>query len=93
MAFGDAGPERAHAAPEAQIELTVHAVRRCSGCGWIESKRELAPGVASAGAPRIYEYTLRMADGSSSVFEEALPTSWRLGERLRVLEGWDSSPD
>ena len=49
--------------------------RRCPHCGWIESKREIPAG---------YEYTVRMSDGSSSVFQQALPTSWRLRERLTV---------
>lgn len=66
------------AAPEL-VELTQHDARRCTNCGWIESKREVLPG--------IYEYTVRMGDGSSSVFREALPVSWRLGERLMVIEG------
>ena len=49
--------------------------RRCPHCGWIESKREIPAG---------YEYTVRMNDGSSSVFQQALPASWRLRERLTV---------
>jgi hypothetical protein len=36
---------------------------------------------------QVYEYTLRMADGSSSVFQETLPASWRLRERLMVIDG------
>ena len=34
----------------------------------------------------VYEYTLRMQDGSTSVFRETLPTSWRLGERVILIE-------
>jgi hypothetical protein len=49
---------------------------RCRHCGWIESKREVAP--------QMYEYTVRMRNGSSSVFQEALPVTWRQGERLLV---------
>jgi hypothetical protein len=75
----DAGDE-----PAPPEQPAVHA-RRCPHCGWIEAKRELLPRVA--GAPRAYEYTVRMADGSSSVFQEALPASWRLGERLTVIGG------
>lgn len=75
-------------APPAQAELAVHAVRRrCPHCGWIESKREVVPSTADPRAPATYEYTVRMADGSSSVFLEALPTSWRLRERLIVIGG------
>ena len=37
-------------------------------------------------AVKIYEYTLRMADGSVSLFQETLPTSWRVGERVMLIE-------
>jgi len=74
-------------APPAQAELAVQAVRRCPHCGWIESKREVLPSTADPRAPGTYEYTVRMADGSSSVFLEALPTSWRVRERLIVIGG------
>ena len=67
-------------------EPKVHA-RRCPHCGWIESKREILPGVTDSHAARSYEYTVRMTDGSSSMFQQALPASWRLGERLTVIGG------
>jgi hypothetical protein len=86
VVFGAAGGELGPATP-AQVTPTVHAARRCPHCGWIESKRELLPSAADPRAARNYEYTLRMADGSSSVFQEALPASWRLGERLMVIDG------
>jgi hypothetical protein len=73
----------AEAAPD---QPAVH-VRRCAHCGWIESKRELPSGAARPQAPRTYEYTVRMTDGSSSVFRQQLPASWRLGERLSVIAG------
>ena len=59
---------------------------RCPSCGWIEAKRELAPLAGDPHALRTYEYTLRMRDGSMRVFQETLPTSWRLGERLMLIE-------
>lgn len=83
----NAGIDTQAVAPPAQIELAVHAVQRCPHCGWIESKREIVPSVADPRSLGIYEYTLRMADGSSSVFQETLPASWRLGERLTVIDG------
>ena len=59
----------------------------CETCGWIEAKRELVPlFAADPQALRVYEYTLRMQDGSTSVFRETLPTSWRLGERVILIE-------
>ena len=59
---------------------------RCASCGWIEAKRELVPLLADPQALRVYEYTLRMQDGSMSVFRETLPTSWRLGEGVMLIE-------
>ena len=43
--------------------------RGCPACGWIESQRS-------------DQYTVRMRDGSSRVFEEIPGVKWRLGERL-----------
>jgi hypothetical protein len=65
------------ALPEQQLGLKLVPARHCGHCGRIEAKREVAP--------RVYEYTLRMADGSSSVFQETLPTTWRVGERVGVI--------
>jgi hypothetical protein len=59
---------------------------RCANCGWIEAKQELAPLLADSQGRKVYEYTLRMQDGSTRVFRETLPTSWRLGERVTLIE-------
>lgn len=67
----------------------VVQARRCPHCGWIESKREILPEVADPLVARIYEYTLRRANGSLSVFRETLPATWRLGERVVVIDGTD----
>jgi hypothetical protein len=45
----------------------------------------VVPAVQERHAVRSYEYTVRMHDGSSSVFQQALPASWRLGERLTII--------
>ena len=74
----------------AQAELTLQPARRCPHCGWIESKREILPSAVDPHALQTYEYTVRMADGSSRVFEEALPTTWRLRERLLFVDGADA---
>ena len=71
----------------AEAELEVHAGQRCPNCGWIESKRKVPASVTDPRSLGTYEYTVRMADGSSSLFEAALPTSWRVGERLSVIDG------
>ena len=75
------------AAPPLTAAQVAREARRCPHCGWIESKREILPEVADVRAPRVYEYTMRRADGSSSVFREALPATWRLRERVVVIEG------
>jgi hypothetical protein len=61
--------------------------KHCPSCGWIEAKREVSPDTIDPGALKTYEYTLRMADGSVSLFRETLPTKWHLGERMTLIEG------
>jgi hypothetical protein len=70
----------------APLLLAGPHARGCASCGWIEAKRELVPLLADPLALRVYEYTLRMQDGSMSVFQETLPASWRVGERVVVIE-------
>lgn len=60
--------------------------RRCMECGWIESSRAIG-GAADNRAVRTVEYTIRMGDGSSRVFNGDSGEHWRLGERLKVIEG------
>jgi len=79
---------------DAGEEPLAPAVRaeRCLHCGWIESKREIPPGADEPRGARSFEYTVRMNDGSSRVFRESLPATWRLRERLTVLGG-AAAPD
>lgn len=76
LAACEAAPDDSDALP-APTELRMPVGRHCPHCGRIESKRAVAASV--------YEYTLRMPDGTSSVFQETLPASWRVGERVGVL--------
>jgi len=71
----------------AQAEAPVRAARQCPHCGWIESKREIPRSVADSQAFPVYEYTARRSDGSSGVFQQALPVRWRLGEQLILIDG------
>ena len=71
--------------PPAKPVTIVEERLRCLHCGWIESKREIVPQLIDPHAMKVYEYTLRMADGSLSVFQETQPTSWRLGERVMLI--------
>jgi hypothetical protein len=89
LLFGALGyllePPAAAVAPTPFFLSGTHLLR-CPSCGWIEAKRELAPLIANPRTLKIYEYTLRMPDGSMGVFQETLPTSWRLGERVMLIE-------
>src|SRR3954468_21211509 len=74
-------------APAPLVFLSGPAPLTCHSCGWIEDKREIVPEAMDASAPKTYEYTLRRADGSMSLFRETMPTKWSLGERMTVIEG------
>lgn len=67
--------------------VALEAPRRCGHCGWIESKREIEPGPENPRAAVVYEYTVRMPDGSGSVFRAEPPSSWREGQRLVLIKG------
>jgi hypothetical protein len=74
-------------ADELLVELTLPRARHCGHCGWIESKREIVSVLVDPLAAAVYEYTLRMPDGSSSMFRDTLPAIWRVGERVGVIQG------
>jgi hypothetical protein len=69
-------------------QISAGPSARCAGCGWIESKSRLAPASAEPNALPSYRYTVRMRDGSTRVFDEQLPASWRIGERLIQIDGY-----
>ena len=75
------------AASAEALYLAPDVPRRCARCGWIEAKEVVPPGAADPQGRTVYEYTVRMADGSSGVFRERLPAKWRLGERLIFIDG------
>jgi len=56
-----------------QVSAPPPSARSCKGCGWIESRRD-------------DQYTVRMPDGTSRVFDETPGVNWRLGERLTFIE-------
>jgi hypothetical protein len=84
IALGETGTAAEAVALPAQA---LPAARRCPYCGSIESKRKLPPLSGDPHALLSYEYTVRFGDGSSRVFQEELPASWRLGERLIFIDG------
>ena len=67
------------------FDSTRDSPLRCAHCGWIDSKQEIEADVAHPHAPAIYEYTVRMANGSFRVFRQEGSVRWRVGERLILL--------
>jgi hypothetical protein len=77
------------------------AKARCVECGVIVSKREIdtASGEvspkssvnsdpnSSRNSSLRYEFTVRMGDGSSRVFDDVSPANWRDGERVTIIGG------
>jgi len=49
------------------------------------------PGETRVESTRSYEITVRLADGSSRVINDAKPARWRPGERVIVIEGANPS--
>lgn len=82
-----AGGAIAERMPPARIEVKAGTASRCPHCGRIQSKRRLDSAAAGHFDPASYEYTVSMADGSSRVFREQLPISWRVGEPLYYIDG------
>jgi hypothetical protein len=78
---------------------------RCSECGFVESIRRLEAsdntgiagdisGRALAGSVvtgKEYAITVRFRDGSTTVFYETGPSTWRLGSRVIVIGGSKAS--
>lgn len=73
--------------PPPPMERTAGLAGRCPHCGRIERARKLRPEAMDPLSPPGYEYTVRMADGSSRVFREQSPGRWRVGARLIYIDG------
>lgn len=76
----------------------LHEKPRCKGCGTIVSRREVdyggaAPGEAAASTDgkiqlaTVYQFTLRLPDGSLRVITTTNAEAWREGERVSVIQG------
>ncbi|NJD36591.1 MAG: hypothetical protein FIA96_17500 [Betaproteobacteria bacterium] len=67
---------------------------KCPQCGVVAALREIVPAdTDGAGArpgsvqkTRQQEVTVRMRDGSHRVFREASPSTWRVGERMIIID-------
>jgi hypothetical protein len=60
--------------------ISARARAHCSGCGVIQSMRQIERS-------RGYETTVRFRDGHTAVFNETTPRTWRTGGRVIVIGG------
>jgi hypothetical protein len=75
---------RSAAPAEASFVPAPRSKSRCAECGRITARDAVA---AASGAQAVrYEYTVRMTDGSTRVFQEPAEVHWRLGEHLVVID-------
>lgn len=81
------GGELVEPTQRAPVEVKAASAARCPHCGRIQSKRRLDPATVDHFDPPYYEYTVRLADGSSRQFREQTPADWRVGERLYYIDG------
>jgi hypothetical protein len=73
----------------ASTSVTSHTPTRatCAGCGVVELVREIdIRGDHAVESTRRYELTIRFQDGSTRVFNEATPRTWRPGARVMVID-------
>lgn len=73
----------------ASASMSSHAPSRttCVGCGVIELMREIDTfGEHETKSTKSYEFTIRFQDGSTRVFNEATPRTWRPGARVMVID-------
>jgi hypothetical protein len=83
-------PSKNGAAPSGSTDLAAAqstSERRnrgwCSGCGVVESMRQIEPSGE--------EITIRFRDGGTIVLNEATRRSWQLGNRVIVIGGLNAS--
>ena len=76
----------------ARVAAAASVRARCPECGVVESIRQIGRDGADDGAVAAddaaangYEITVRLRDGSRTVFSEASPGTWRLGSRVLVI--------
>jgi hypothetical protein len=103
-AYGDrstsAGPEEAQVGRErARVAVAAPAATsrgrsRCPECGVVQSMRTIestGEDAPEAVMKTVYEVTVRLRDGTTTVFTAAVPRDWRPGSRVIVIAGAEAS--
>ncbi|MEJ6020665.1 hypothetical protein [Ramlibacter sp. PS4R-6] len=82
-----ASPGKLERAPGTEAP-TSRSKARCRTCGVVESIRK----VDAAGAtPAVYEFTIRLRDGSARVSSVASVAKWRVGDPVMLIGGNEPS--
>ena len=84
------GPRSRAWCPECGFVESMRHIESSGNIGVAGGVSGGAPGsaiAASAVTRKDYEITVRFRDGSTTVFNEATPRSWRLGSRVIVIGG------
>lgn len=77
------------AAPEGGVPESVLGYRMGGGGGegFVILLGAMAGATRAGGAGRVYEVDVRMEDGAVRTFRHPLEPAWRLGDRVRVIQG------
>jgi hypothetical protein len=84
------GPRNRAWCPECGFVESIRHIESSGNVGVAGGVSGGAPGgaiAASAVTRKSYEITVRFRDGSTTVFNEATPRTWRLGSRVIVIGG------
>lgn len=86
---GSAGATEGRLAPEGRLSESVLGYRMGGGGGegFVLLLGAMAGASSAARARQVYEVDVRMEDGAVRTFRQALEPSWRLGDRVRVIQG------
>lgn len=77
------------ACPDCGVIESIRQIERAKDDGGHATTAKLGMGPASdrtvASAATSYQFTVRFRDGSTSIFSESNPRTWRLGSRVVVI--------
>jgi hypothetical protein len=84
---------------ECGVVESIRQIERSSDVGRLRTKAvgrvfggaSLSTVASNAEAERVYEFTVRFRDGSTTTFNEADPRSWPLGSRVILIGGSTAS--
>ena len=64
--------------------LAARVKSGCQSCGVVENIRRVA---VAGSTPAVYEFTIRLRDGSTRVSNDASAAMWRVGDSIMLIGG------